>query len=46
MVSTRTEQQQMAQAMERSKVIELLEYYKDIDGGGEHIQKDYKQYLD
>ena len=22
----------MAQAMERSKVIELLEYYKDIDG--------------
>lgn len=26
------EEQQMAQAMERSKVIELLEYYKDIDG--------------
>ena len=22
----------MAQAMEKSKVIELLEYYKDIDG--------------
>ena len=26
------EEQQMAQVMERSKVIELLEYYKDIDG--------------
>ena len=30
----------MAQAMEKGRVIELLEYYKDIDG--EYIQKDNK----
>ena len=26
------EEKQMAQAMEKGRVIELLEYYKDIDG--------------
>lgn len=26
------EEKQMAQAMEKDRVIELLEYYKDIDG--------------
>ena len=31
----------MAQAMEKGRVIELLEYYKDIDGEV-YIQKDYK----
>ena len=28
----RMEEKQMAQAMEKGRVIELLEYYKDIDG--------------